>query len=343
VILVAATNRPDVLDPALLRPGRFDRRVVVGRPDVRGREAILRVHTKKVPLGDDVDLMVLARGTPGFAGADLANLVNEAALIGARQNRKVVTMADFEIAKDKVLMGVERKSLIISDEEKRNTAYHEAGHALVLVLSPNSDPVHKVTIIPRGMALGVTMQLPVDDKHSYTKQYLETQLTGLMGGRIAEEIFMQHMTTGAGNDIERATDLARKMVCEWGMSELGPLSFGKKEEQIFLGREIAQHRDYSEATAILIDEEVRRIVGEAYTRARKIIEERSDALVRVAETLLEREVLDGDEIRALIAGKTLAPMPAVAPKDHGQTQQVVRPEGGRRLPGLVEGERPQPA
>jgi cell division protease FtsH len=343
VILVAATNRPDVLDPALLRPGRFDRRVVVGRPDVRGREAILRVHTKKVPLGDDVELMVLARGTPGFAGADLANLVNEAALIGARQNRKVVTMADFEIAKDKVLMGVERKSLIISDEEKRNTAYHEAGHALVLVLSPNSDPVHKVTIIPRGMALGVTMQLPEDDKHSYTKQYLETQLTGLMGGRIAEEIFMNHMTTGAGNDIERATDLARKMVCEWGMSELGPLSFGKKEEQIFLGREIAQHRDYSEATAIRIDEEVRRIVGEAYCRARKIIEERSDALVRVAETLLEREVLDGEEIRALIAGQTLAPMPAVPPKDHGQTQQVVRPEGGRRLPGLVEGERPQPA
>jgi cell division protease FtsH len=343
VILVAATNRPDVLDPALLRPGRFDRRVVVGRPDVRGREAILRVHTKKVPLGDDVELMVLARGTPGFAGADLANLVNEAALIGARQNRKVVTMADFEIAKDKVLMGVERKSLIISEEEKRNTAYHEAGHALVLVLSPNSDPVHKVTIIPRGMALGVTMQLPVDDKHSYTKQYLETQLTGLMGGRIAEEIFMQHMTTGSGNDIERATDLARKMVCEWGMSELGPLSFGKKEEQIFLGREIAQHRDYSEATAILIDEEVRRIVGEAYTRARKIIEERSDALVRVAETLLEREVLDGEEIRALIEGKTLAPMRAAPPKDHGQTQQVVRPEGGRRLPGFVEGERPQPA
>jgi len=343
VILVAATNRPDVLDPALLRPGRFDRRVVVARPDVRGREAILRVHTKKVPLGDDVELMVLARGTPGFAGADLANLVNEAALIGARQNRKVVTMADFELAKDKVLMGVERKSLIISEEEKRNTAYHEAGHALVLVLSPNADPVHKVTIIPRGMALGVTMQLPVDDKHSYTKQYLETQLTGLMGGRIAEEIFMQHMTTGSGNDIERATDLARKMVCEWGMSELGPLSFGKKEEQIFLGREIAQHRDYSEATAIRIDEEVRRIVGEAYTRARKIIEERSDALVRVAETLLEREVLDGDEIRALIEGKTLAPMRAVPPKDHGQTQQVVRPEGGRRLPGFVEGERPQPA
>jgi len=343
VILVAATNRPDVLDPALLRPGRFDRRVVVGRPDVKGREAILRVHTKKVPIADDVDLMVLGRGTPGFAGADLANLVNEAALVAARQNRKVVTMADFELAKDKVLMGVERKSLIISDEEKRNTAYHEAGHALVLSLSPKADPVHKVTIIPRGMALGVTMQLPEDDKHSYTKEYLETQLCGLMGGRIAEEIFMNHMTTGAGNDIERATDLARKMVCEWGMSNLGPLSFGKKEEQIFLGREIAQHRDYSEATAIKIDEEVRRIVGVSYDRARNIIESRSDALVRIAETLLEREVLDGDQIRALIEGRELGPMHPVNPTDRGQTQQVVRPEGGRRVPGFEPGERPQPA
>jgi cell division protease FtsH len=342
VILVAATNRPDVLDPALLRPGRFDRRVVVGRPDVKGREAILRVHTKKVPIADDVDLLVLARGTPGFAGADLANLVNEAALIGARQNRKVVTMADFEIAKDKVLMGVERKSLIISEDEKRNTAYHEAGHALVLAVLPNADPVHKVTIIPRGMALGVTMQLPEDDKHSYTKGYLETQLAGLMGGRIAEEIFMKHMTTGAGNDIERATDIARKMVCEWGMSDLGPLSFGKKEEQIFLGREIAQHRDYSEDTAIKIDTEVQKIVRAAYDRARGIIEERSEALVRVAEALLEREVLDGDEIRNLIEGRQLPPMPA-APSDTGRTQQVVRPEGGRRVPGLVEGERPQPA
>jgi len=344
VILVAATNRPDVLDPALLRPGRFDRRVVVGRPDVKGREAILRVHTKKVPISDDVDLLVLARGTPGFAGADLANLVNEAALIAARQNRKVVAMTDFEIAKDKVLMGVERKSLIISEEEKRNTAYHEAGHALVLALLPNADPVHKVTIIPRGMALGVTMQLPEDDKHSYTKSYLETQLAGLMGGRIAEEIFMKHMTTGAGNDIERATELARKMVCEWGMSDLGPLSFGKKEEQIFLGREIAQHRDYSEATAIRIDEEVRRIVGRAYDRARSIIEERSDALVRIAEALLEREVLDGEEIHKLIQGGTLAPLhPAGPPPDQGQTQQVLRPEGGRRVPGLIEGDRPQPA
>ena len=244
VILVAATNRPDVLDPALLRPGRFDRRVVVGRPDVKGREQILKVHTKKTPLSDDVDLTAIARGTPGFAGADLANLVNEAALIAARQNRKVVTQYDFEIAKDKVMMGVERKSLIISDEEKRNTAFHEAGHALVAALIPEADPVHKVTIIPRGMALGLTQQLPLDDKHSYSKVYLEAQLAILMGGRIAEEIFMHHITTGAGNDIERATDMARKMVCEWGMSELGPLSFGKREEQIFLGREIAQHRDY---------------------------------------------------------------------------------------------------
>ncbi len=344
VILVAATNRPDVLDPALLRPGRFDRRVVVGRPDVKGREAILRVHTKKVPIADDVDLMVLGRGTPGFAGADLANLVNEAALVAARQNRKVVTMADFELAKDKVLMGVERKSLIISDDEKKNTAYHEAGHALVLSLLPNADPVHKVTIIPRGMALGITMQLPEDDKHSYSKEYLESALAGLMGGRIAEEIFMNHMTTGAGNDIERATEMARKMVCEWGMSDLGPLSFGKKEEQIFLGREIAQHRDYSEATAVRIDEEVRRIIGAAYDKARKIIEERSDALVRIAKALLEREVLDAEEIRALIAGRELGPMHAPSTSgDRGQTQQVVRPEGGRRLPGFVEGERPQPA
>ena len=267
VILVAATNRPDVLDPALLRPGRFDRRVVVGRPDVQGREAILRVHTKKIPLGDNVDLSVLARGTPGLAGADLANLVNEAALNAARQNRKVVMMLDFELAKDKILMGAERKSMILSDAEKRNTAYHEAGHALVAAVLPNADPLHKVTIIPRGMALGVTMQLPIDDKHSYNKDYLVAQLAILMGGRIAEEKYMHHMTTGAGNDIERATDLARKMVCEWGMSELGPLSFGKKEEQIFLGREIAQHRDYSEETAIRIDEQVKKLVQGGYDTA----------------------------------------------------------------------------
>jgi cell division protease FtsH len=337
VILVAATNRPDVLDPALLRPGRFDRRVMVPHPDVKGREAILRVHTKKVPLGDDVDLMVVARGTPGFSGADLANLVNEAALVAARHNRKVVTQFDFELAKDKVMMGAERKSLIISDEEKRNTAYHEAGHALVLVLLPKADPVHKVTIIPRGMALGLTMQLPEDDRHSYTREYLEAQLAGLMAGRIAEEIFMKHTTTGAGNDIERATELARKMVCEWGMSQLGPLSFGKKEEQIFLGREIAQHRDYSEATAVKIDEEVRQIVDGAYQRAREIIETHLEALVRIAETLLEREVLDGEQVKLLIEGRDLPEVPA---SGRGQTQQVLRPEGGRRAVG---GERPQPA
>jgi cell division protease FtsH len=344
VILVAATNRPDVLDPALLRPGRFDRRVVVGRPDVQGREAILRVHTKKIPLGDNVDLSVLGRGTPGLAGADLANLVNEAALNAARQNRKVVMMVDFELAKDKILMGAERKSMIISDAEKRNTAYHEAGHALVAAVLPNADPLHKVTIIPRGMALGVTMQLPIDDKHSYNKDYLEAQLAILMAGRIAEERFMHHMTTGAGNDIERATDLARKMVCEWGMSELGPLSFGKKEEQIFLGREIAQHRDYSEETAIRIDEQVKKMVQLGYDTASKVIEDRSDALVRIAETLLEREILDGNEVMQIIKGDTLPPMPLVPPKDSADhTQQVLRPEPNRRLPGLNEGERPQPA
>ncbi len=342
VILVAATNRPDVLDPALLRPGRFDRRVVVGRPDVQGREAILKVHTKKIPLADDVDLSVLARGTPGLAGADLANLVNESALTAARQNRKVVTMIDFEVSKDKVLMGAERKSLILSEPEKKNTAYHESGHALVAALLPNADPVHKVTIIPRGMALGVTMQLPIDDKHSYSKEYLETQLTILMAGRIAEELFMDHMTTGAGNDIERATDLARKMVCEWGMSELGPLSFGKKEEQIFLGREIAQHRDYSEETAIRIDEQVKKLVQAAYDQAHKIIEENRDAMIRLAETLLEREILDGAEVRQIIEGKSLVALPPARAKDTGDhTQQVLRPaEGSRRVPG-IEGEQPQ--
>jgi cell division protease FtsH len=339
VILVAATNRPDVLDPALLRPGRFDRRVVVSRPDVKGREMILKVHTKKVPLSDDVDLTVVARGTPGFAGADLANLVNESALIAARQNRKVVTQVDFELAKDKVMMGVERKSLIINDEEKRNTAFHEAGHALVAALTPFADPLHKVTIIPRGMALGLTMQLPIDDKHSYHKEYLQAQLAILMGGRIAEEIFMHHVTTGAGNDIERATDMARKMVCEWGMSELGPLSFGKREEQIFLGREIAQHRDFSEATAIRIDEQVKKLVEGGYNNARKVIEEHAAALERIALALLEREVLDGSEVIQLIDGKELRayqPPTKPAPPSDG-AQQVIKPEPGRRLPGMLEG------
>ena len=347
VILVAATNRPDVLDPALLRPGRFDRRVVVSRPDVKGREQILKVHTRKVPLGDDVDLSVLARGTPGFAGADLANLVNEAALVAARQNRKVVTQYDFEMAKDKVMMGAERKSMMLSDEEKRTTAYHEAGHALVAVELPEADPLHKVTIIPRGMALGVTMQLPIDDKHSYSQVYLKAQICILMAGRIAEELFLKQSTTGAGNDIERATDLSRRMVCEWGMSELGPLSFGKKEEQIFLGREIAQHRDYSEETAIRIDQQVRGLVDEQYRRARKIIEDNCDALKRIAEALLEREILDGDEVRRLIKGSNLPKISSGDNTDSSDpdTQHVIRPEpsSGLRMPPLIDGERPQPA
>jgi len=333
VILMAATNRPDVLDPALLRPGRFDRRVVVSRPDVRGREEILRVHTRKIPLAEDVDLSVLARGTPGFSGADLANMVNEAALSAARQNRKAVLQYDFELAKDKVLMGVERKSMILSDEEKKVTAFHEAGHAMVAVTLPNSDPVHKVTIIPRGMALGVTMQLPIDDKHNYTKEYLETEIAILMGGRLAEEIFLSQMSTGAGNDIERATELARKMVCEWGMSSLGPLTFGKKEEQIFLGREIAQHRDYSEDTAIKIDLEVRRLVDEGYARSKEILSQNKDTLTRIAMALLEREVLDANEIRLLVEGKELPPI-KMPSKDDG-VQQVLKPEPGR--PGIAKG------
>ena len=341
VILMAATNRPDVLDPALLRPGRFDRRVVVNRPDVRGREEILRVHTRKIPLADDVELSVLARGTPGFSGADLANMVNEAALSAARQNRKAVLMYDFELAKDKVLMGVERKSLILTEEEKKVTAYHEAGHALVAAKLPNSDPLHKVTIIPRGMALGVTMQLPIDDKHNYTKEYLETEIAIMMGGRIAEEMFLSQMSTGAGNDIERATELARKMVCEFGMSDLGPLTFGKKEEQIFLGREIAQHRDYSEATAVKIDDEVRRMIGQGYNTAKGILAENNDTLVRIAVALLEREVLDANEIKLIIEGREL-PKVIPPPKSDDGVQQVLKPEPGR--PGMVKGgERPAPA
>jgi cell division protease FtsH len=335
VILMAATNRPDVLDPALLRPGRFDRRVVVSRPDVRGREEILRVHTRKIPLAEDVDLSVLARGTPGFSGADLANMVNEAALAAARQNRKAVLMYDFEVAKDKVLMGVERKSMILSDEEKKVTAFHEAGHALVAAKLPNSDPVHKVTIIPRGMALGVTQQLPIDDRHNYTKEYLQTDIAILMGGRLAEEMFLSQMSTGAGNDIERATELARKMVCEWGMSDLGPLTFGKKEEQIFLGREIAQHRDYSEDTAIKIDAEVRKLVNQGYAVAKQILEVNREALQRIANALLEREVLDASEIKLLVDGKELPLKPPSPGKSDDGVQQVLKPEPGR--PGIVKG------
>ncbi|MGA1875417.1 MAG: ATP-dependent zinc metalloprotease FtsH [bacterium] len=303
VIIVAATNRPDVLDPALLRPGRFDRQVVVTRPDIKGREGILKVHTKNVPLDGKVNLKVLSRGTPGFSGADLANLVNEAALLAARNGKDKVYMEDFEAAKDKVMMGRERKSLIISDEEKKITAYHESGHALVAMMLPGADPIHKVTIIPRGRAMGLTQQLPIDEKHNYSKDYLMNNITILLGGRAAEDIIMNSLSTGAGNDIERATDLARKMVCEWGMSEkLGPLSFGKKEEQIFLGREFAQHRDYSEKTALMIDEEIKRIVSENYDRAKTILTTNMDRLMALSNALLDKEVLDGPEIEILVRG-----------------------------------------
>ncbi len=305
VILVASTNRPDVLDPALLRPGRFDRRVVVGRPDVRGREGILKVHTRKIPLDENVDVNVIARGTPGFTGADLANIVNEAALNAARFNKKVVTMNDFEIAKDKVMMGAERKSMVISDEEKRVTAYHEAGHTLVGLKVGHVDPVHKVTIIPRGMALGLTMYLPEKDRLSATKEYLLGNIAMSMGGRIAEDVFIGSITTGASNDIEKATEIARAMVCEYGMSTLGPLAYGKKEEQIFLGREISQHRDYSEDTAIKIDQEVQKIINDQYKLAEDIIKNNREAMIRLAEALLEYETLDGVQIRRVVAGLPL--------------------------------------
>jgi cell division protease FtsH len=343
VILVAATNRPDVLDPALLRPGRFDRRVVVGRPDVRGREEVLGVHAKKVPLSEDVDLRVLARGTPGFSGADLANMVNEAALSAARHNRKSVLMYDFELAKDKVMMGAERRSMLLTDEEKRVTAYHEAGHVMVASKRDHADPLHKVTIIPRGMALGVTMQLPEDDKHTVTKDYLETQLAILMGGRCAEEIYLNRVTTGAGNDIERASDLARRMVCEYGMSNLGPMAFGKKEEQIFLGREISQHRDFSEETAKQIDAEVRNFVDAGYKSAYSILDENKDAMHRLALALLERESLDGPEIKMVLEGKTLPPMNRPDPPPGGSApavQTVLKPDV---RPGFHGGEQPSPA
>ena len=300
-IIIAATNRPDVLDPALLRPGRFDRQVVVPLPDVKGRLEILKVHTKGIPLDENVNLEHIARGTPGFSGADLANLVNEAALLAARKSKTKVENIDFESAKDKVLMGVERKSMIISEEEKKNTAYHEAGHALVAKLTVGTDPIHKVSIIPRGRALGVTQQLPLDDKYTYSKDYLMKALEVLMGGRVAEELALKHMTTGAGNDIERATDLARKMVTEWGMSDkLGPLTFGKKDEQIFLGREISRHKDYSEKTAQDIDEEVKGIVFNAYRVAKTLLQEKFDLLDAFAKKLLEKETMDGPEIDLMI-------------------------------------------
>jgi len=340
VILIAATNRPDVLDPALLRPGRFDRRVVVPLPDVGGREGILKVHTKKIPLSEDVDISVLARGSPGFSGADLANLVNEAALLAARHNRKQVMMVDFEWSKDKVLMGAERKSLILSEEEKKNTAFHEAGHALVAAMVPYADPLHKVTIIPRGMALGVTAYLPEGDRHTYTKDYLESRLAIMMGGRVAEELSLNHITTGAGNDIEQATELARHMVCEFGMSDLGPLAFGKNQQEIFLGRDITTQRDFSEDTAIKIDLEVKKFVMNAYQRAKDVLSSNRETLVRIAEALLVREVLDAADVKLIIEGK---PLPErVKPRISApETTEVLKPQPA--APGLAGRERPQPA
>ncbi len=320
VILVAATNRPDVLDPALLRPGRFDRRVVVPLPDVKGREGILKVHTRKVPLSDDVDGTKLARSTPGFAGADLENLVNEAALLAARRNKDKVEMSDFELAKDKVMMGAERRSMVMSGAERKIIAYHEGGHALVAVLQPGADPVHKVTIVARGMALGVTQQLPLDDRYTYPRDYLVTRLAVMFGGRTAEELVFGQMTTGAGNDIEKATELARKMVCEWGMSkELGPMTFGRREEQIFLGRDISHHKDYSEQTALEIDREVRRIIDDSYQKARQLLSDHLPLLHAIAARLLEKEVLDGVEVEAMVTafreGRELPPSPAAVRND----------------------------
>ncbi|MCK5795706.1 MAG: AAA family ATPase, partial [Deltaproteobacteria bacterium] len=312
VILIAATNRPDVLDPALLRPGRFDRRIIVPHPDVRGREAILEVHTKRTPMAEDVNLMVLARGTPGFSGADLENMVNEAALHAARVNKEKIEQDDFEFAKDKSLMGSERRSMFISDKEKRNTAYHEAGHVLVAKSLSGTDPVHKVTIIPRGQALGLTQQLPAEDRLSMDETYARNTIAILMGGRLAEEIIFGHLTTGAGNDIERATGIAHKMVCEWGMSKvLGPVAFGKKEESIFLGREITRSHNFSEKTSEIIDSEVRGIVDESYKTAREILEGSRDRLEAMAESLLEHETLDAVQIASIFEGKAL---PAITSK-----------------------------
>jgi cell division protease FtsH len=314
VIIVAATNRPDVLDPALIRPGRFDRQVVVPRPDVKGREEILKVHTRKTPLADNVNLSVISRGTPGFTGADLENLVNEAALLAARREKNKVEMADFEASKDKVLMGVERRTMIISEEEKRLTAYHEAGHTLVAKFLPGADPIHKVTIIPRGRALGITQQLPAEDKHTLSKEYILNKIAIFLGGRAAEELVLLTQTTGAGNDLEMATEWARKMVCDYGMSDkIGPLTFGKREEHIFLGREIAQHKDFSEQTAVDIDTEIKRIVLENYDRAKDIIRQQMERLHRLASALLEKEVLAGEEIDEVLGLKP--PIPGIAPRD----------------------------
>jgi cell division protease FtsH len=318
IIVIAATNRPDILDPALLRPGRFDRQIVIDRPDVKGRLEILKVHTRKLPLGSDVNLEVIAKSTPGFSGADIANLVNEAALLAARRNSNYVTMQDFEEAKDKVMMGIQRKSIAISEKEKRITAYHESGHVLVAKMTPEADPVHKVTIIPRGRALGVTTYLPIDERHTYSREYLEAMITYALGGRAAEKIIFNSLTTGAGDDLEKATTIARKMVCEWGMSEkLGPLTYGTKEEEIFLGKEITRHKNYSEETAVLIDEEVKRIVVTCMERAEKILKDNIDALHRLANALLERETLTGEEIDKVIRGEDLGP---IEKKKDGQNE-----------------------
>ena len=319
VIIIAATNRPDILDPALLRPGRFDRQVVVDRPDVKGREGILKVHTRRIPLSKDIKLDVLAKGTPGFSGADLANLVNEAALLAARRNSDSVTMRDLEDAKDKVMMGTERKSLIISEREKRTTSYHETGHVLVAKYTPEADPVHKVTIIPRGRALGVTTYLPMDEKHTYSKEYLEAMITYAMGGRAAEKLVFNEYTTGASNDIERSTSIARKMVCEFGMSEkLGPITYGNKQEEVFLGKELHEHKNYSETTQILIDDEIKKIVNAGMDRAMRILTEHIDELHRLSEVLLEREILDSDEIDKVIRGETLPPVEKNGDANNGQ-------------------------
>ncbi len=306
IIVLAATNRPDILDPALLRPGRFDRTVYVPKPDVKGREAILRVHTRNLPLAEDVDLKIIARSTPGLTGADLANIVNEAALIAARKNKNVIEMEDFEEAKDKVLMGKERRSMVLSEEEKKLTAYHEAGHALLATLLPHADPIHKVTIIPRGLALGVTQQLPEDDRYTYTKEYLEDQITVLLGGRASEEVVLGKITTGAGSDLERATEIARKMVCEWGMSDLGPLNFGEKEGAIFLGKSLTLKKEISEETARAIDREVSKIIKNAYERAKKLVSENRDKLEAIAKNLLEKEILTSEEIQAIVFKKQVA-------------------------------------
>jgi len=321
IILIAATNRPDILDSALLRPGRFDRRIVVAMPDVGGREEILKVHVKRVPLDNDVNLKVIARSTPGFSGADLANLVNEAALVGARNGQDKVTMKNLEFAKDKVLMGVERKSMIISDEEKKNTAYHEAGHALMAALIPEADPIHKVTIIPRGMALGLTQQLPLDDRYTYTKDYLEAQLSVLLAGRVAEMIFLGKTTTGAANDFEKATEIARKMVCLWGMSDLGPLTFGERDDLIFLGRDLAVNKNYSERTSERIDDEVKKIVMRNYSRTQELVENNKDKLIRIAEALLVKEVLSSDEINQLVDGK-MKPAPKKEPEERAAAAEI---------------------